>query len=253
MNNFAEPTRFQRPAQHVPVVLPWHIRLLAAIAPVYTQKLARQMMLHSTSSVIEGVSKSPYEQKLASQWRSGGTRGGRADPITNTVINGRDIQAASWTHRAGGNGNASAPMDRRRGLDRRPNNIPGMSRRPFYMPRDEQLEQIHSATGQRCDDTRDTLSWGASAYSAGPNHSGRAPARIPRMHRPGLALMAGPHQFGTMQTWGSNEKNIVMSPRDLQVGMKSRGIRSVRGVLFGNKQGSGLERIPAIFTPTSVK
>jgi hypothetical protein len=224
----------------------WTIRLISALAPTLTEKLAQQYRQTSNSGQLTPNRRSHYETKLQSQWRSGGTRGSRDDPIYPVIASGSAAGQPPWPHTAGRN----MPADRRRGLDRAPATMGSRSR--FYMPNDERLEQGHSVTGQKCDDLHNPSGFaGTVGVSAGAAR-GVGPTRIPRMHRPGLALMGGPSQSGTRQTWGQGPDSLVIAPVQLQARQQTRGVRSVSGSL-SPRSGTGRERIPAIFTPTSVK
>jgi hypothetical protein len=140
-----------------------------------------------------------------------------------------------WPHTPG-DYLASSPY----GMDVR-NTTQVNGKRPMFRPRFEGGQvRTYSATSQRAGEYLPTR------FSVVP------PMRIVRMHRYGTGMMGGAVQFGTRQTWGQGEDCIVVSPVNVIVGMKSRGIISARGVL-SPKQGTGRERIPALFTPSSVQ
>lgn len=229
----------------------WTMRLAYALAPTVTEKMAARYRAQSNSGqIVTGdPRRSAYPTRLQAQWRSGGTRGSRADPIYPIAAGPSMYAQPPWPHRAGRN----MPTDRVRGMDQRP--LYAGDVRPSYLARDERLEQGHSRTGQKCDGllNRNGFEGTAGVSAGGAASVRRAPNRIPRMHRPGLALMGGPSQFGTRQTWGQGPQSLVIAPAQLQLNAKSRGVRSVRGSLAPNRAGSGRERIPAIFTPTAVK
>jgi hypothetical protein len=149
--------------------------------------------------------------------------------------------APDWPHHIGAYGLGSHPTSPYLMDPRDPGLVNG--RKPMFLPRYEGGQiRLKSETSQRAGEYLPTR------FSVVP------PMRIVRMHRYGTGMMGGPSQFGWPQTWGQYQDGgcIVISPVQTQLGMKSRQIRSVRGVL-SPKGGTGRERIPAVFTPSSVQ
>jgi hypothetical protein len=219
---------------------PWYVRAITSISERSNRIRARYQQ-QSASGQIIGAGGDTYATKLQSTWRSGGTHGGRADPITQT---GQTPTVASqWPSSPGGGAAPSMPSQRARRQDQRPS-MAG-ERRPTYYQRWEPYIRHESTMGPRAD-------WYAQDYLP-TRFATIPPQKITRMHRPGLSLMAGACQYGTRQTWGQGQSSGVLPPVQTTLGAKSRGVRSIRGVLGGVNQGSGRERIPAIFTPTSVQ
>lgn len=210
---------------------PWPVRFIDALS-ARGRQIRMRYWDQSNSGQIPATPDA-YATKLQTTWRSGGTHGSRADPIVqNAQI---PTVMFPWPH-SPGNDQPSAPY----GMDvRNPTQVNG--KRPMFRPRFEGGQvRTYSATSQRAGEYLPTR------FSVVP------PMRIVRMHRYGTGMMGGAVQFGTRQTWGQGEDCIVVSPVNVIVGMKSRGIISARGVL-SPKQGTGRERIPALFTPSSVQ
>jgi hypothetical protein len=216
---------------------PWPVRFIEALSERSAQIRARYWSQSNTGQ-IPGTGDG-YADKLQTQWRRGSASGGtRADPIVqNAQI---PTTMADWPNSSG----SSPGMQKRSvswyGMDaRNPNLVNG--RRPMNLPRFEAGQiRLHSETSQRAGEYLPTR------FAVNP------PMRIVRMHRYGTGMMAGSQSFGTRQTWGQGEDCIVVAPPQLVKGMKSRGIISARGML-SPKQGTGRERIPAIFTPSSIQ
>ncbi len=228
-------TSFDKPAGPDP----WPVRFINALSE-RTAKIRARYIAQSNTGQIPGTGDG-YADKLQTQWRRGSASGGtRADPIVqNAQI---PTVMADWPNRSG----ASPGMQKRSlsnyGMDGR-EAIAGIpnGRHPMYLPRAEGWQiRTYSDTSQRAGEYLPTR------FSTVP------PMRIVRMHRYGTGMMAGSAQFGTRQTWGQGEDCIVISPVNVIVGMKSRGVISARGVM-SPKQGTGRERIPGIFTPGSVQ
>jgi hypothetical protein len=220
---------------------PWYVRAITSISERSSRIRARYQQ-QSTSGQIAGTADT-YATKLQSTWRSGGTHGGRADPITQ--VQQTPSVMTEWPSTPGGDSAPSMPSNRTRRQDQRPS-LAG-ERRPTYYQRWEPYERHHSTDGPHQHMyAQDFL---PVRFAVVP------PLKITRMHRPGISLMAGIAQYGTRQTWGQGEASGVLPPVQTTLGAKSRGVRSIRGVLGGAglNRGSGRERIPAIFTPTSIQ
>lgn len=217
---------------------PWPVRFINALS-VRGRQVRMRYWAQSNTGQVPGTGDG-YADKLQTQWRRGSASGGtRADPIVqNAQI---PTQMAAWPHQIGAPGH-SGPALSNYGMDSRVS-VAGQvnGRRPMYLPRFEGGQiRLKTETSQRAGEYLPTR------FSVVP------PMRIVRMHRYGTGMMAGSAQFGTRQTWGQGEDCIVVSPVNVITGMKSRGIISARGVL-SPKQGTGRERIPAIFTPASIQ
>lgn len=215
---------------------PWPVRFINALSERSAQIRARYTAQSNTGQ-IPGTGDG-YADKLQTQWRRGSASGGtRADPITQ--VSQIPTVAPNWPHHTGAYGLGSRPNSFY-GMDTRlPDQVNG--RHPMYLPRFEGGQiRLKSETSQR-----------AGEYLP-IRFSVVAPMRIVRMHRYGTGMMAGSAQFGTRQTWGQGESCLVIAPVQTSKGMKSRGIISARGML-APKQGTGRERIPALFTPSSVQ
>ena len=215
---------------------PWPVRFINALSERSAQIRARYWTQSNTGQ-IPGTGDA-YADKLQTQWRRGSASGGtRADPIVQ--IAQIPTRAPAYPGHPGSSGMgsiASSPY----GMDSRNPELPN-GRHPMYLPRPEGWQiRLHSETSQRAGEYLPTR------FSVVP------PMRIVRMHRYGTGMMAGADQFGTRQTWGQGEDCIVISPAQFVKGMKSRGIISTRGML-SPKGGTGRERIPAVFTPSSVQ
>ena len=222
---------------------PWYVRFITALSERSAQIKARYISQSNTGQIPD--TGNGYATKLQTQWRRGSASGGtRADPIAqNAQV---PTVMASWPQQIG-SGFQSAKPRSHYGMDTRdPQLVNG--RRPMYVPRYQGGQIRHFSSypvghpGADCY-AQDYL---PTRFSTVP------PQKIVRMHRYGTGMMAGIAQFGTRQTWGQGPDCIVISPAQVIVGMKSRQIRSVRGML-SPKQGTGRERIPAIFTPSSIQ
>lgn len=226
-------TSFDRPAGPSP----WPIRFINALSE-RSAKVRARYWTQSNTGQIPGTGDG-YADKLQTQWRRGSASGGtRADPITQAAQ--IPTTMADWPHVAGSSPGLSKKALSPYGMDARNPELPN-GRHPMYLPRAEGWQiRLHSETSQRAGEYLPTR------FSVVP------PMRIVRMHRYGTGMMAGADQFGTRQTWGQGENSLVVSPAPLVRGMKSRGIISTRGML-SPKQGTGRERIPAVFTPSSVQ
>jgi hypothetical protein len=225
---------FDRPAGPTP----WPVRFINALSE-RTAQIRMRYWTQSNTGQIPGTGDA-YADKLQTQWRRGSASGGtRADPIVqNAQI---PTTMAGWPHQIGGPGNSKHPTSPYLMDPRDPGLVNG--RHPMYLPRYEGGQiRLKSETSQRAGEYLPTR------FSVVP------PMRIVRMHRYGTGMMGGPSQFGWPQTWGqySDGGCLVISPVNVLPGMKSRQIRSVRGVL-SPKGGTGRERIPAVFTPSSVQ
>lgn len=218
---------------------PWPVRFINALSERSAKIRARYWTQSSSGQIVGTAGEDSYATKLQSQWRSGGARGSRADPITQSAQ--IPTTMAGWPHRVGATGIADMPLSPYKMDPRDPNLVNGKV--PMYLPRYEGGQiRLHSETGQRAGEYLPTR------FSVTP------PMRIVRMHRYGTGMMAGAAQFATQQTWGqyNDGGSLVVSPVNVLTGMKSRQIRSVRGVL-SPKGGTGRERIPAVFTPQTVQ
>jgi hypothetical protein len=215
---------------------PWPVRFINALSERSTQ-IRRRYQLQSNTGQIPGTGDG-YADKLQTQWRRGSASGGtRADPITQ--VSQIPTITAAYPHYGVSAGLGSKPNSSY-GMDPRDPNLPN-GRRPMNLPRFEDGQiRLHSETSQRAGEYLPTR------FSVVP------PMRIVRMKRYGTGMMAGSQSFGTRQTWGQGEDCLVISPAQFTKGMKSRGIISVRGVI-APKGGTGRERIPAVFTPSSVQ
>ncbi len=215
---------------------PWPVRFITALSERSAQIRARYIGQSNTGQ-IPGTGNG-YADKLQTQWRRGAASGGtRADPITQPSQ--IPTLTAAYPHYGVSAGTGSKPNSWY-GMDPRNAELPN-GRRPMYLPRFEGGQiRLHSETSQRAGEYLPTR------FAVNP------PMRIVRMHRLGTGMMAGSAQFGTRQTWGQGPDSIVIAPARLVRGMKSRGIISARGML-APKQGTGRERIPALFTPSSVQ
>jgi hypothetical protein len=218
---------------------PWPVRFINALSERSASIRARYWNQSSSGQIVGTGGADSYATKLQTQWRSGGARGSRADPIVqNAQI---PTTMAGWPHHVGGPGNSKMPSSPYKMDPRDPNLVNG--KHPMYLPRYEGGQiRLKSETSQRAGEYLPTR------FSVVP------PMRIVRMHRYGTGMMGGPSQFGWPQTWGQYNDGgcIVISPVNVIAGMPSRGVRSVRGIL-SPKGGTGRERIPAVFTPSSVQ
>lgn len=214
---------------------PWFVHFINALSE-RSAKVRARYQRESASGQIPGTADT-YATKLESQWRSGGTRGSRADAITQRAQ--IPTLMAGWPQQVGSGAQSAKPASRY-GMDpRNPSLVNGKS--PMYLPRHEGGQiRLHSQTGQTAQDYLPTR------FSVVP------PMRIVRMKRYATGMMGGSAQFGTRQTWGQGPDCIVISPVNVIPGMRSRGVISARGVI-APKQGTGRERIPALFTPSSVQ
>jgi hypothetical protein len=217
---------------------PWPVRFINALSE-RTTAIRMRYWSQSNTGQIPGIADG-YANKLQTQWRRGSASGGtRADPIVqNAQI---PTIAPNYPHHIGAFGLGSHPTSPYLMDPRDPGLVNG--RKPMFLPRYEGGQiRLKSETSQRAGEYLPTR------FSVVP------PMRIVRMHRYGTGMMGGPSQFGWPQTWGQYQDGgcIVISPVQTQLGMKSRQIRSVRGVL-SPKGGTGRERIPAVFTPSSVQ
>jgi hypothetical protein len=217
---------------------PWPVRFINAVSE-RTAKIRARYMSQSNTGQIPGTGDA-YADKLQTQWRRGAASGGtRGDPITQVAQ--IPTIAPDYPHRVGAYGLGSHPSSAYLMDQRNPALVNG--RHPMYLPRYEGGQiRTKSETGQRAGEYLPTR------FSVIP------PMRIVRMHRYGTGMMGGPSQFGWPQTWGQYNDGgcLVVSPVNVLPGMKSRQIRSVRGVL-SPKGGTGRERIPAVFTPSSIQ
>jgi hypothetical protein len=223
---------------------PWMVRFIM-FASERTSQIRQRYWSQSNSGQIPGSSDS-YANKLQIKWRGGAATGGtRADPIVqNAQI---PSVMADWPNRSGSSPGMQKKAVSRYGMDtRNPQLVNG--RRPMYVPRYQGGQIRHYSSypighpGEDCY-AQDYL---PTRFSTVP------PMKIVRMHRYGTGMMAGGCQFGTRQTWGQGPDSLVISPVNMIPGMKSRQVISVRGML-SPKQGTGRERIPAIFTPSSIQ
>jgi hypothetical protein len=218
---------------------PWPVRFINALSE-RTTKIRMRYWAQSNTGQVPGTGDG-YADKLQTQWRRGSASGGtRADPIVqNAQI---PTLMPGYPHHTGAYGMGSRPLSNY-GMDMRdPNLVNGRSH--FNgLPRYEGGQiRLYSSTGQRAGEYLPTR------FSVVP------PMRIVRMHRYGTGMMGGPDQFGWPQTWGQYNDGgcLVISPAQFTKGMKSRGIISTRGML-SPKGGTGRERIPAVFTPSSIQ
>ena len=215
---------------------PWPVRFINAVSE-RAWKVRMRYWDQSNTGQVPGTGDG-YADKLQTQWRRGSASGGtRADPITQTAQIPTTV--ADYPHRVGAYGLGSHPSTPYLMDPRNPGLVNG--RRPMNLPRYEGGQiRLKSETSQRAGEYLPTR------FSVVP------PMRIVRMHRYGTGMMAGSQSFGTRQTWGQGEDCLVISPAQLVKGMKSRGVISVRGVI-APKGGTGRERIPAVFTPSSIQ
>lgn len=219
---------------------PWYVRLLD-LASMKSTQLAARFGAQNNSGQIVGDTRDTYSTVLQATWHR--PTQPRADPITQPVQ--EPFMGRQWPTSPG---SAWTPMDRRFGMDQRPVMVGHM--RPTYLPRPEPYDRYSSAVPQY---------QGPSNPHEEPYYQDylpvrfdtRIPARITRPHRQGLALMAGVQQHGTRQTWGQWGTSIIMPPVGF-TRVPTQSYRSVAGIL-SKKVGTGRERIPAIFTPTSVQ
>jgi hypothetical protein len=212
---------------------PWYVRFVA-VASERSAKIRARYQQQASSGQIVGAGADTYATRLQAGWHRATQP--RNDPITQ--VEQTPSIMPQWPDQPG---YKETPLDRTFKMDPRPL-VPGHMR-PMYRPRPENYRRIYSETGQ----------YAADYLPQRPGFNVVPPMRIPRMHRDGLALMAGACQFGTRQTWGQGESSGVLPPVQMTLGAKSRGVRSIRGVLGGIRQGSGRERIPGVFTPTSIQ
>jgi hypothetical protein len=218
--------------------MPWPVRFINALSE-RTAKIRARYAAQSNTGQIPNVGGDVYATKLQTQWRRGSASGGtRADPITQVAQ--IPTTMADWPHVAGSSPGLSKKALSAYGMDKRnPALVNGV--KPMFLPRYEGGQiRLKSETGQRAGEYLPTR------FAVVP------PMRIVRMHRYGTGMMGGPSQFGWPQTWGQDTGCIVISPANVIVAYKSRGVISARGVL-SPKQGTGRERIPAIFTPSSIQ
>lgn len=219
---------------------PWYVRLFM-LASVKSAQLANRFAVQNNSGQIVGNTRDTYSTVLQTAWHR--PTQPRADPITQPVQ--EPTVARQWP---GMPGSKMRPLNTRFGMDARPVQVGHM--RPAYLPLEEPYARFSSGVPQY---------QGPSNPLEEPYHQDylpvrfdtRIPARITRPHRPGLALMAGVQQHGTRQTWGQWGTSIIMPPVGF-TRVPTQSYRSVAGVL-SKKVGTGRERIPAIFTPTSVQ
>jgi hypothetical protein len=215
---------------------PWPVRFIDALSKRSAKVRARYIQQSNTGQVVP--TGDDYADKLQTQWRRGAASGGtRADPITQTAQ--IPTLTAAYPHYGVSAGLGSLPASWY-GMDPRNAELPN-GRRPMYLPRFQGGQiRLHSETSQRAGEYLPTR------FSTVP------PMRIVRMKRYGTGMMAGSAQFGTRQTWGQGPDCLVIAPARVVLGMKSRGVISVRGLL-SPKGGTGRERIPAIFSPSTVQ
>lgn len=223
---------------------PWFVRFIDAISLRSHQVRARYLNQSSTGQ-IPGAPGDSYATKLQAQWRRGSASGGTRD---DSIVQNAQIPTtmAGWPQQVGSGFQSARPFSRY-GMDTRNPQLPN-GRRPMYVPRYEggQIRHFSSYPVGRP---------GADCYYQDHLPAPFAtvpPMKIVRMHRYGTGMMAGSAQFGTRQTWGQGEDCLVISPVNMLPGMKSRQVISVRGLL-SPKQGTGRERIPAIFTPSAIQ
>src|SRR5437588_3435418 len=223
-----------------PRPVPWWARKLGELGGRMTavrQRYEQQSTSGQIVGAVRGHTRDDYATRLQAQWRSGGTRGSRADPITEAYA--APPPARQWP--GGAPGGAWTPSDRNRRMDPRPAFLGHMG--GAYLPRDE----AYTVYGAQFEPRSRRYYSDYLPFRIGPP---TMPFRIVRPHRWGLALMAGSEQFGTRQTYGQGPDSLVVAPP--QFSRTGQGVRSVGGVL-APKQGTGRERIPAVFNPSSVQ
>ncbi len=219
----------------LPVVDPWWLRLLKVASPTMAQAVAARYAQDSASGQIPRTGDDTYATKIQSQWRSGGARGGHANPLH--PLGAQPNVGEQWPGEPGGRWVPTSRIFRR---DPRPASI---TPRPAFGidPRYNAPIRLSSATGNTRDD-------GLPATMAiWPNMT--RPTRIVRQHRLGLTMMAGPSQRGQHQTW-SDQGGIVIAPPPAGLSRQSNknNARAIQGILARNI-GTGRNRIPAVFTP----
>jgi hypothetical protein len=213
---------------------PWYVRFFSQLTERSAAVRARYQAQANSGQII-GAGGDTYATKLQSRWHR--PTQPRADPLFQNEQTPSVMGA--WPDTPGAQAH---PMSRTLRQDHRPS-MAG-ERRPTYYQRWEPYTRHHSNDGPR--DHTYAQDFLPTRFMTVP------PLKITRMHRPGISLMAGIAQYGTRQTWGQGETSGVFPPAQVTLGFKSRGVKSIGGVL-APKQGTGRERIPAIFTPTSIQ
>lgn len=224
---------------------PFVIRL-AELVSTKVNALRQRYESTNTSGQIADVTGDPYDVKLQAQWHR--PTQPNAGPIT------QPIQRPPAEQRAypGEPGSRHAPTSRIYGMDER-SEVLGHAR-PAFLPGSYLRAGVAEPYERFASTNAPKAHWYRQDFLPVRIDDRTPPVRLVRPHRAGLSLMGGQNQFGTRQTWGQGGGSIVIAPPAFTRTV-TQGVRSVGGAAAKNRcrVGTGRERIPAVFTPTSVQ